>query len=123
MWKVALKGIAAKKMRVVLTSIAIVLGVAFMAGTLVLSDTITRTFNNLVVNVNAGLSAEVRARSAFDDTEGNAQRNRIDASLLDTVRRVPGVKAADVSVNGIAVIVDRQGKGLNTDAQGPPPLA
>ena len=42
MWKVAIKGILAHKFRIVLTSIAVVLGVSFMAGTLVLSDTISR---------------------------------------------------------------------------------
>ncbi len=122
MWRVALKGIAAKKLRVLLTSVSVVLGVAFITGTLVLSDTITRTFDTLVVNVNGGLSAQIRGKSAFNDSQGNAQRNRIDASLLDAVRRVPGVHDADVSVAGLGVIVDKTGKGLNA-GQGPPPLA
>ncbi len=120
MWKVTFKALAAKKWRVLLTSVAIVLGVAFMAGTLVLSDTITRTFNNLVVNVNAGLAAQVRGVSQFKDTQGNQQRNRIDASLVDTVQQVPGVKDAVASVSGFAIIVDKQGKGLNTNGQAPP---
>ena len=120
MWKVTLRSIAAKKLRILLTSVAIVLGVAFMCGTLVLSDTITRTFNNLVVNVNSGLAAQVRGKAAFKDTQGNQQRDRIDAGLVDTVRSVDGVKSAEVSVSGFGVIVDRHGKGLNTNGQAPP---
>ena len=120
MLKVTLKAIAAKKWRILLTSVAIVLGVAFMAGTLVLSDTITRTFNNLVVNVNAGLAAQVRGVSQFKDTLGNQQRNRIDASLVDRVSRVPGVKEAVPSVSGFGIIVDKHGNGLNTKGQAPP---
>ncbi len=123
MWKVTLKSIAAKKLRIVLTSIAIILGVAFMAGTLVLSDTITRTFDNLISNVNSGLSAQVRGESQFKDTQGQQQRNRIDASLADVIRQVPGVKDAEVSVSGFAIIVGKNGKALNASGNGPPPLA
>ena len=123
MFKVAIKGILAHKFRIVLTSIAVVLGVSFMTGTLVLSDTISRTFDNLITNVNGGLSAQVRAKAAFKDEQGNQQRNRIDASLVDTIRNVPGVKDAEVSVTGFAVIVGPNGKGLNASGNGPPPLA
>src|ERR1700693_1588067 len=123
MWKVAIKGILAHKFRIVLTSIAVVLGVSFMAGTLVLSDTISRTFDNLITNVNGGLSAQIRAKAAFKDQQGNEQRNRVPASLVDIVRKVPGVKDAEISVQGFAVIVGRNGKGLNASGNGPPPLA
>jgi putative ABC transport system permease protein len=120
MWKVTLKGIAAKKWRILLTSVAIVLGVAFMAGTLVLSDTITRTFNNLVVNVNEGLAAQVRGVAQFKDTFGNQQRNRIDANLVDKVAKVPGVHDAVASVQGFGIIVDKNDKPLNAKGQAPP---
>jgi putative ABC transport system permease protein len=123
MWKVSIKGILAHKIRIVLTSIAVVLGVSFMTGTLVLSDTISRTFDNLITNVNSGLSAQIRAKAAFKDEQGNEQRNRIDASIVNTVRRVPGVKDAEVNVAGFAVIVGPNGKGLNASGNGPPPLA
>jgi putative ABC transport system permease protein len=123
MWKVAIKGILAHKFRIVLTSISVVLGVSFMTGTLVLSDTIGRTFDNLITNVNGGLSAQIRAKAAFKDQQGTQQRKRIDASLVDAVRKVPGVKDAEISVTGFAVIVGPNGKGLNASGNGPPPLA
>jgi len=45
MWKVTLKGLWAKKVRFLMTGIAVVLGVSFVAGTLVLSATIKKTFD------------------------------------------------------------------------------
>jgi putative ABC transport system permease protein len=121
MWKVAIKGILAKKFRVVLTSVAIVLGVAFMTGTLVLSDTITRTFDALAVQVNTGLSATVRAKAAFK-ADGQDQRNWIDASLLGTVEKVKGVQAASLDVQGQAFIIGKDGKSI-TKTTGAPGLA
>jgi putative ABC transport system permease protein len=118
--KVAIRGILAKKLRVALTSIAIVLGVAFMAGTLVLSDTITHTFDTLAVQVNTGLSATVRAKAAFK-SEGQQQRNWIDASLIDTVRTVPGVDTASLDTQGLAFIVGKDGKAI-TKTNGAPGL-
>ena len=47
MWKVTRKGLAANKIRFVLTAIAVILGVAFVSGTLVLTATIQKTFDDL----------------------------------------------------------------------------
>src|SRR5260221_14676779 len=109
MLKVAIKGIAAKKFRLVLTSIAVVLGVAFMTGTLVLSDTINRTFDGLAVQINAGTAAKVRAKATFK-ADGEQQRNPIDPALIPIVAGAPGVEAAEGGVSGLAYIVKRDAK-------------
>jgi len=120
MWRVTLKGIAAKKIRILLTSIAVVLGVAFMTGTLVLSDTIDRTFNGLAVQINAGTAAKVRAKASFK-ANGEQQRPTIDPSLIPTVAKVPGVEAAEGGVSGFAYIGTRNGGVLNK-GNGPPAI-
>src|SRR3954453_406139 len=120
MWKVTLKGIAAKKLRLVPTSIAVVLGVAFMTGTLVLSDTINKTFDGLAVQINSGTAAKVRAKATFK-ADGQQQRNPIDPALIPVVAAAPGVEAAEAGVSGFAYIVKRDGKALNT-GNGPPAL-
>jgi len=120
MWRVTLKGIAAKKIRIVLTSIAVMLGVAFMTGTLVLSDTINKTFDGLAVQINAGTAAKVRAKASFK-ADGEQQRNPIDPSLIPVVASAPGVEAAEGGVSGLAYIVKRDGKALNT-GNGPPAI-
>jgi len=47
MWRVTFKGVVAHRLRYALTALAVLLGVAFIAGTFVLTDTINSTFNNL----------------------------------------------------------------------------
>ena len=60
MRRVTIRGLAARKLRLVLTALAIVLGVTFVTGTLVLGDTLNRTFDNLVGTVYQHVSFEIR---------------------------------------------------------------
>ena len=94
MLRTALKNLLAHKLRLLTTALAVTLGVAFMAGTLVLTDTISQTFDNLFADVYKGTDAVVRAKAAFEGPQGTGeQRGRVDASLVPTVRAVPGVAA------------------------------
>ena len=70
MFRTTLKNLAARKLRLLTTSIAVLLGVAFMAGTLVLTDTIGKTFDSLFANVNSGTSAFVRRRDRVHERHG-----------------------------------------------------
>ena len=81
MFKVAFKGVMARKGRVLTTAIAVLLGVAFVTGTLVLSDTITRVFNDLFADVNEGTDAVVRAESTFNDGFGTGDTNAWSAAV------------------------------------------
>src|SRR5207253_4667787 len=84
MFHTTLKGLLARKLRLVTTGTAVLLGVAFMAGTLVLTATVGRTFDNLFASVYAHTDAVVRAHSTFSQ-QGQAQRGRVDASLVQAV--------------------------------------
>ncbi len=111
----SLKGIMAHKLRLFLTALAVVLGVAFVAGTFVLTDTINKTFDTLFTEISAGTDLTVRAVSGFGDDAGGfdtASRDTVPASLIDTVRRTPGVQAADGTVTGYAQFVDKEGKAV-----------
>ena len=112
----------ARKGRVLTTAIAVLLGVAFVTGTLVLSDTITRVFNDLFADVNEGTDAVVRAESTFDDGFGTDIRGRIDQSLLGTVLATPGVDDADGQVQGFAQYVGADGEAIGNPGQGAPTL-
>ena len=99
------------------------LGVAFMAGSLVLGDTVGHTFDNLFSNVFKGTDAEVRAVKPFkapDDGGPDQSRPGIDASLLETVKSTPGVAAAEGSVFGYTQVVDKKGKSIGNPGQGAP---
>src|SRR5580692_7292232 len=104
MGNVTIKGLLAHKLRLALTALAIVLGVTFISGSLVLSDTLHDTFTNLVGNVYQHVDFEVRGDAVLN-TGGNAVRDPIPGSILSSVSRVPGVAYADGSVTGYAQYV------------------
>jgi putative ABC transport system permease protein len=120
MWRVTVKGILSHKIRFLLTGFAVVLGVAFISGTLVLTATINKTFDALFSNVYEKTDAVVRQKEAFSGDFGPA-RGRIDSSLIPEVRRAPGVAQADGNITSFAYVVDK-GEALNSSGQGAPAL-
>jgi putative ABC transport system permease protein len=113
MWKVTLKGLLAHKLRLALTALAIVLGVTFIAGTFVLTDTLHNTFDTLFGNIYQNIDFQVRGVAQLG-TGGTATRNSIPESLLAEIRAVPGVEAADGSVTGYAQYIAPDGKAVST---------
>ena len=121
MFKLSIKGVLAHKMRLLTTALAVMLGVAFMAGTLVLTDTIGRTFDNLFSDVYKNTSAVVRAKAEFDGPNNSGQqRARVDAALVGTLRGVDGVDVAEGETFGYARIVGKDGTALGNPAMGAP---
>jgi putative ABC transport system permease protein len=112
-WKVTIKGLLAHKLRLALTALAIVLGVTFIAGTFILTDTLHSTFDNLFGSIYQNVNFEVRGVAQFGNG-GGATRNPVPESVLATVRGVPGVKAAEGSVSGIAQYIGKDGKAISS---------
>ena len=82
MWRVTIKGLLAHKLRLALTALAIVLGVTFIAGTFVLTDTLHSTFDNLFGNIYQNVDFQVRGVAQLGTSGGNATRNPVPESLL-----------------------------------------
>ncbi len=121
MLRLTLRGLFAHKLRFLLTAIAVVLGVAFVTGTLVFTDTVRKTFDELFASVYDGTDAFVRSSNELDSDFGPAQRERIPESTIDAVRAVDGVKAAEASVTvPKAQYLDRQGEPIGNPGQGAP---
>ena len=120
MRKVTIKGLLAHKLRLALTALAIVLGVTFISGTFVLTDTLQNTFTVLFGNIYQKVDFQVRGAAQLG-TGANAARNELPESLLATVRGVAGVQAAQGQVTGYAQFVARDGKAISTG--GAPTLA
>jgi putative ABC transport system permease protein len=116
MWKATISGLRAHKLRLVLTALSVVLGVAFVTGTLILSDTLQNTFNQLFSGVYGKISVEVRQPSPVKDEQGNKTFKPMPVSILDKVQNLPGVAAAEGSVSGFAQIVDKHGKAIAPQA-------
>jgi putative ABC transport system permease protein len=104
MWKVTVKGLLARKLRLALTALSIILGVAFVSGTLVLTATLNSTISTLYGNVYRHVDLQVQAPGV---------RN-IPESLLGSLRKVPGVAYADGAVSGYAQFVAHDGSPITT---------
>jgi putative ABC transport system permease protein len=121
--RVTIKGLLAHKLRFALTALAVMLGVAFMSGTMVLTDTIAKTFDNLFADVNRGTDAYVRSRQSLESGFGGParrQRGRVPASLVPDVESVDGVADAEGNVQFYAQLIDKKGETVGNPGQGPP---
>ena len=106
--------------RLVGTALAVFLGVAFLAGTLVLGDTLRNNFDNLFGDVNAG--TDVVVRNATDlGIEADEPRGLIDRSSVDRVAAVDGVAAAEPQIQGLGQLLGADGDAVG--GGGPPQLA
>ncbi len=116
MWKVTRKGLLAHKFRLALTAVAIVLGVTFISGTLVLTDTLHATFTTLFGHIYQNVDFEIRGKAAFTDNTGGggAVRKPIPDSIAAEVRRLPGVAYAAGTVGGYAQFVAPDGQAVTT---------
>ncbi|MEV5707136.1 FtsX-like permease family protein [Actinoallomurus sp. NPDC052274] len=119
MLKVTARNLVAHKIRLALTAFAVVLGVAFVAGTLVFTDTMGRQFDRLFSRTGRGVAVEVRPKKVVESDDGAAAPT-LPASLVATVGRVPGVARAHGGVTGFAAVVGKDGKVVG--GSGPPQL-
>jgi putative ABC transport system permease protein len=120
MFRIALKGILGRKARLVLTSLAVIIGTAFLAGTSVFTATLDRTFNNLFEDVFKNIDGYVRSAEVIEGDFGLQERQRIPAELVDQVNAVPGVADAVPDIQAFARIIGKDGKPLGSEGAGPP---
>jgi putative ABC transport system permease protein len=119
----ALKSLAGRKFRTVLTALAIVLGVAMMSGAYVLTDTIDKAFDAIFVESYAGTDAVVTGKDAGFSFEGeSAQTPPIPEATLEQVRAVDGVEVATGSVQDFQTKLLRP-DGESIDTGGAPSFA
>jgi putative ABC transport system permease protein len=120
---VALKGLLGRKLRAVLTAISIVLGVAMISGTFILTDTIKAAFGTVFNQVYKNTDAVITGKSAIG---GNANQGivppSLPESLLQKVRGLPGVALAEGGISDEAKLVGRNNKVIISKG-GAPSLA
>ena len=109
-----------RKRRLVGTSLAVLLGVAFLTATLVLSDSARAGFRTAFAEANAGTDALVRSETRLTAADQDVP-TPVDAVLLETVARVDGVAAVAPSVQGVGQVLDADGEPVGGD--GPPTIA
>ncbi|MDH6218196.1 ABC transporter permease [Streptomyces pseudovenezuelae] len=118
MLKATLRSFLAHKGRLLLSALAIVLSVAFVAGSLIFSDTVTRTFDRLFASTSADVTVEAKDDLSSQVPTGAAQT--VPAALVDRVAKVAGVASAhaDVGVENITV-VDSKNKSVGPTTGAP----
>ncbi|WP_405014208.1 ABC transporter permease [Kitasatospora sp. NBC_01539] len=120
--RIGLRSARAHRRRLAGTVLAVLLGVAFLTGTMVLGDTLRANFDTLFADANAGTGAVVRSADVLpaENIPGGV-RAPVDAALADRLRTVPGVSAAEPSVQGAGQLVGHDGQPVG--GKGPPTLA
>jgi len=114
MIRFAIRGLASRKLRTALTALAIVLGVAMISGTYVLTDSIDQAFDRIFTDIRQGSNAVISGKSAFDLSEGSGVTEpTFEESLLDEVRGLSGVAQAEGSVDSDATqLIGDDGKAV-----------
>ena len=118
MLKVTLRGLMAHKVRLIATAVSVLLGVAFMSGTQVLTSSVSASFDKVFADVYASIDVVVRSTNEVDTPFG-PERTRISEAVLPTLVGVPGVEAAEGQVVGQIRVLDKDNQPL-VAAQGPP---
>jgi putative ABC transport system permease protein len=115
---VALKGLLGRKTRAILTGLAIVLGVAMISGTYVLTDTISKAFDQIFSGSYKNTAAVITGKKVVEfSNSGNAT---VSASLLERVRKLPDVEAASGQIFDLSSssdygkLIDRNGKVIGS---------
>ncbi|MBC6460921.1 ABC transporter permease [Actinomadura sp. HBU206391] len=109
--KLVLRGLAAHKLRLGLTALAVVLGVAFASGAMIFSATMDETVARLFSDQGEGTDVLVRAKEVVDPELGDTAAERpITASLVETLHGVTGVDKVHGSAAGFAAVLDRSGR-------------
>jgi putative ABC transport system permease protein len=110
MLTLVLRGFVQRKLRVLLTAIAIALGVALMAGTYILTDTINHAFAEVFGTAYANKAVVVTEK----ETLGGSQVSALNEATLARVRAVRGVAAASGSISSPAALLTTAGKRLTS---------
>jgi putative ABC transport system permease protein len=113
MIKFALRGLLARKLRSILTALGVVLGVALVSGTYVLTDSISTAFDSIFAQTYQNTDAAITGKSAFNlGGQSSSTPPSFDQSLLSKVTALPDVKAAVGVVTGDAHLIGKDGKSI-----------
>jgi putative ABC transport system permease protein len=116
---VALKGLLARRVRAVLTALAIVLGVAMVSGSFVLTDTISKAFDSIFTSSYSHTDAVVSGKKLVDYSNGG--NATVSQAVLERIKRMRDVEAASgalIDLNGDsthATLIGRNGKAIESN--------
>ncbi len=111
-----LRNMMAHRLRLLLTTVSIALGVSLLSGTLILTSTMGTAFDMLFGTISSGTDAVVRTEAPYVATQGvGTDRGPVAETVLDEVRDVDGVRVAEGAVRGYALLTDSRGRAITTN--------
>jgi putative ABC transport system permease protein len=120
MLRAATRSVLGHKLRLVLTALSIVLGVAFVSGTFILTDALKSTFNAIADAGNSDVYVRgVTDKSAVADVNGS-QRTQLPITEAEKIKQIPGVASVHPQLQGTAILIGKNGKAAVNG--GAPPL-
>ena len=119
MFRLTLKNLWAYKRRLLASALSIVLGISFLAGSFVFTDTLKGLFTDLFSSSVKGVDASVRATKAIKQSQTDNGpygdgRSSVSASIVDTILSVPEVAAAEGTIQGYGQAINKKGKLVKT---------
>jgi putative ABC transport system permease protein len=118
MFRIALKNVLARKGRLFLSSLAVIAGCTFLSGVFIFGDTIRDSIDQVFATAYEKTDAYVRSAVKVESDFGDPIRGRIDDTVIDQVRSMPGVAEAEGDVQSFARVTNKDGKDVGVD--GPP---
>ncbi len=112
MLRIAIRGVVSRKLRAFITTLAVFLGVSFIAGAFVLTDTINASFDDIFSESLKGTDVTITPKTKDNANNDNGPPPGFSASLLGRARRVPGVEAAEGAIFSLGRFVDRKGDAV-----------
>jgi putative ABC transport system permease protein len=114
MIRATFKSLTARKLRLLLSSLSIVLGVSFVSGAFVLTDSLGKVFDDLFSTISKNVAVDVRGTKVTSDGQGGDVRTLLPQDLTTTISNVDGVREVQGQVQGQAQLVDTDGKAVST---------
>ncbi len=124
MLSLAIRNLFARKFRAISTASSVFFGVSMISGTLFISESVNRSFDNLFGEVNAGIDVTVREATVVDDPFDQGPQAGFEDSILDTVQEVDGVESAEGVIADVRIaILGDDGERIGPPSGGPPHIA
>jgi putative ABC transport system permease protein len=114
MIRATFRSLTARKLRLILSSLSIVLGVSFVSGAFVLTDSLGKVFDNLFSTISQNIAVDVRGDKITTDNQGQDVRKLLPQDLVGQLSQVDGVRDVQGLVVGSAQLVDTDGKAVGT---------
>ena len=112
MFRLALRNVTARFGRIMLTALAIIVSTAFLSGTFIFRDTLESSFDALFAKSYEKVDVYVQSANSVETAFGFERRDSVEYDAVAIAAGVPGVRDAQASVNGDAVVIAKNGKPI-----------